>query len=42
MFYFSGKLLFIFNVKNGRLEGVIKIYYENGKIMIIINFKNGV
>lgn len=40
--YINGKLLSVSIFKNGKMNGVIKMYYENGKIQAIHNFKDNV
>lgn len=36
----SGKVISTFVLKNSKLNGPSKIYYDNGNVMIIINFKD--
>ena len=42
MFYPSGKLLSVSIFKNGKMNGVIKMYYENGKIGAVYNIKDNI
>ena len=42
IFYPSGKLLSVSIFKNGKMNGVIKMYYENGKIGAVYNIKDNI
>jgi hypothetical protein len=39
--YESGKLKYACNYKNGKIEGLEKIYYESGALSEEANYKNG-
>ena len=40
--YINGKLLSVSIFKNGKMNGVIKMYYENGKIGAVYNIKDNI
>ena len=40
--YINGKLLSVSIFKNGKMNGVIKMYYENGKIGTVYNIKDNI
>ena len=40
--YINGKLLSVSIFKNGKMKGVIKMYYENGKIGAVYNIKDNI